>query len=169
MATTTQVPLETYLHTDYQPDREYVDGEIRERNLGEKEHARLQKLILLFFAALEKNENLRVYPELRVQVSPTRFRVPDLTVLRAEAPDEQIITHPPIIVVEILSPSDSLLGMREKIEDYLAFSIPNIWIVDPSDRMGYICRSGSFREWQPASTLSVPGTPIALDLTRLPE
>jgi Uma2 family endonuclease len=169
MATATQVPLETYLHTDYQPDREYVDGEIRERNLGEKEHARLQKLILRFFLQLEDRGALSVYPELRVQVSPTRFRVPDLTVLRADAPEEQIITHPPFIVVEILSPGDSLLGMREKIEDYLAFGIPNIWIVDPSDRMGYICRSGSFREWQPATSLTVPGTGFNLDLTQLPE
>jgi Uma2 family endonuclease len=169
MATATQVPLETYLHTDYQPDREYVDGEVRERNLGEKEHARLQKLILRYFLSLEDRGTLSVFPELRVQVSPTRFRVPDLTVLRADAPDEQIITHPPLIVVEILSPGDSLLGMREKIEDYLAFGIPNIWIVDPSDRMGYICRSGSFREWQPATNLNVPDTEISLNLTRLPE
>jgi Uma2 family endonuclease len=169
MATATQVPLETYLHTDYQPDREYVDGEVRERNLGEKEHARLQKLILRYFLSLEDRGSLSVFPELRVQVSPTRFRVPDLTVLRADAPDEQIITHPPLIVVEILSPGDSLLGMREKIEDYLAFGIPNIWIVDPSDRMGYICRSGSFREWQPATNLNVPDTEISLNLTRLPE
>jgi Uma2 family endonuclease len=169
MATAAQVPLETYLHTDYQPDREYVDGEVRERNLGEKEHARLQKLILRYFLSLEDRGTLSVFPELRVQVSPTRFRVPDLTVLRADAPDEQIITHPPLIVVEILSPGDSLLGMREKIEDYLAFGIPNIWIVDPSDRMGYICRSGSFREWQPATSLNVPDTEISLNLTRLPE
>jgi Uma2 family endonuclease len=169
MSTATLVPLETYLHTDYQPDREYVDGEVKERNLGEKEHARLQKSILLFFAAIEKQAAVRVYPELRVQVSSTRFRVPDLTVLRADAPDEQIVTHPPLIVVEILSPSDSLLGMREKIEDYLRFGIPNIWIVDPSDRMGYICRSGSFREWQPTTSLTVPGTEIQLDLTHLPE
>jgi Uma2 family endonuclease len=169
MATATQVPLETYLHTDYQPDREYVDGEVRERNLGEKEHARLQKLVLRYFLSLEDRGTLSVFPELRVQVSPTRFRVPDLTVLRADAPDEQIITHPPLIVVEILSPGDSLLGMREKIEDYLAFGIPNIWIVDPSDRMGYICRSGSFREWQPATNLNVPDTEISLNLTRLPE
>lgn len=169
MATAALVPLETYLHTDYQPDREYVDGEVRERNLGEKDHARLQKLILLFFAAIEKQSALRVFPELRVQVSPTRFRVPDLTVLHADAPDEQIITHPPLIVIEILSPSDSLLGMREKIEDYLRFGISNVWIVDPSDRMGYICRSGSFREWQPAACLTAQGTEIALDLTQLPE
>lgn len=169
MATIALVPLETYLHTDYQPDREYVDGEIRERHLGEKEHARLQMTLGWILMNHQHDWKIQVYPELRVQVSPTRFRVPDLTVLRADAPDEQIITHPPLIVIEILSPSDSLLGIREKIEDYLAFGIPNIWIVDPSDRMGYICRSGSFREWQPASTLAVPETAIALDLTRLPE
>jgi Uma2 family endonuclease len=169
MASATLVPLEIYLHTDYQPDREYVDGEVKERNWGEKDHARLQKLILFFFAAIEKQSDLRVFPELRVQVSATRFRVPDLTVLRADAPDEQIITHPPLIVIEILSPSDSLLAMREKIEDYLAFGIPNIWIVDPSDRMGYICRSGIFREWQPAGSLAVTGTSIALDLAQLPD
>ena len=169
MATAAQVPLETYLHTDYQPDREYVDGEIRERNLGEKEHARLQMTLGWILRNHQQDWKIQVYPELRVQVAPTRFRVPDLTVLRADAPDEQIITHPPLIAIEILSPSDTLLGMREKIEDYLAFGIPNIWIVDPSDRMGYICRSGSFREWQPSSALTVPGTEIALDLIRLPE
>jgi Uma2 family endonuclease len=123
----------------------------------------------LFFAAQKNQENLRVFPELRVEIGSTRFRVPDLTVLRADAPDEQIIMCPPLIVVEILSPSDSLLGMREKIEDYLAFGIPNIWIIDPSDRMGYICHSGSFPERQPSTRFMVPGTEIVLDLTRLPE
>jgi Uma2 family endonuclease len=169
MASTTLVPLETYLHTAYSPDCEYVDGELKERNLGEKEHARLQLTMSWILRNHEREWGISVYPELRVQVSPTRFRVPDLTVLRADAPDEQIITHPPLIVIEILSPGDSLLGMREKIEDYLAFAIPNIWVIDPSDRMGYLCRSGTFREWQPSSQLTVPGTPIALDLTQLPE
>jgi Uma2 family endonuclease len=169
MASATLVPLETYLHTAYSPDCDYVDGELKERNVGEKDHARLQKLILRYFLSLEDRGTLSVFTELRVQVSPTRFRVPDLTVLRVDAPDEQIITHPPLIAIEILSPRDSLLGMREKIKDYLAFAIQNIWVVDPSDRMGYICRSGSFREWQPTTQLTVPGTAIALDLTQLPE
>jgi Uma2 family endonuclease len=169
MATVTQVPLETYLHTAYRPDCEYVDGELKERNVGEKEHARLQMTLSWILRNHEADWAISVYPELRVQISPTRFRVPDITVLRADAPDEQIITHPPLIVIEILSPSDSLLAMRERIEDYLAFAIPHIWIVDPTDRMGYICRSGVFREWQPSTQLAVPGTPILLDLEQLPK
>jgi hypothetical protein len=41
--TSTLIPIEEYLHTSYHPDREYVDGDIQERNLGEKDHSKLQK------------------------------------------------------------------------------------------------------------------------------
>lgn len=169
MAAVTQVPLETYLHTAYRPDCEYVDGELRERNVGEKNHSRMQMGLCSLLYEHEREWEIEALPALRVQVSPTRFRVPDITVLRADAPDEQIITHPPLIVIEILSPSDTLLAMRERIEDYLAFAIPHIWIIDPTDRMGYICHSGVFREWQPSTQLAVPGTPILLDLAQLPK
>jgi Uma2 family endonuclease len=167
MATTASVPLETYLHTTYRPDCDYIDGELEHRNMGEKEHARLQKLLLLFFAALESAAGITVYPELRVQVTPTRFRVPDVVVLDASAPDEQIITHPPLLVVEILSPDDTFARMHERIDDYLAFGIPHVWLVDPADRTGYICRSGSFKDWQAAPILTVPGRNISLDPSQL--
>ena len=36
------VPVEEYLRSNYDPDREYVDGQIVERNLGEKTHGRIQ-------------------------------------------------------------------------------------------------------------------------------
>jgi hypothetical protein len=39
MATMLQIPLEKYLAKDFRPDCEYVDGEIRERNVGKYEHA----------------------------------------------------------------------------------------------------------------------------------
>ncbi|MGI8772824.1 MAG: Uma2 family endonuclease [Acidobacteriaceae bacterium] len=168
MATATTIPVETYLHSTYHPDCDFVDGEVRERTVGEKDHARLQKLLLLFFAGIEDQARISVYPELRTQVSPTRYRVPDITVLEADAPDEQVITHPPLIVIEILSPEDTFARVRERIEDYLAFGIPHIWIVDPRDRMGYLCTSGNFREWKATAVLSVPGRPITLDLAQLP-
>ena len=50
MSTATQVrglsvDLANYLETTYRPDCEYVDGELRERNVGKFEHARLQSLL----------------------------------------------------------------------------------------------------------------------------
>ena len=45
MATSAQVAIETYLKTSYHPDRDYVDGEIEERNSDEFDHAELQTAI----------------------------------------------------------------------------------------------------------------------------
>ena len=50
MATTTHIPLEVYLRSDYQPDAEYIDGELRERPTGEDDHSAWQGAICLWFA-----------------------------------------------------------------------------------------------------------------------
>lgn len=104
----TFLPVELYLHSSYDPDPEYVDGEIEERPQGEYDHASWQEAILKWFWRHEKEWNIRSKPELRVQVAPTRFRVPDVTVLDRDQPIEQIITHPPLAVFEVLSPEDSM-------------------------------------------------------------
>lgn len=38
MATPTQISITEYLNTSYRPDRAYLDGEVRERNVGKWEH-----------------------------------------------------------------------------------------------------------------------------------
>ncbi len=47
---TTQVSLEEYLRTDYEPDCDYVDGELEERNVGEKEHSAVQAFFIKWLA-----------------------------------------------------------------------------------------------------------------------
>lgn len=131
MATTTPVPIDVYLRSSYEPDAEYVDGEIEERSVGEYDHASWQNAIQAWFQQNARKWNIRVRPELRVQVSSTRFRVPDVTVLDRNQPIEQIITHAPIAVFEILSPEDPHSRLMRKLEDYAAMGIPQIWVVDP--------------------------------------
>ncbi len=133
MATSTHVPVEVYLRSSYEPDAEYVDGEIEERPMGELDHAAWQAAIQKWFFQHEEPWNISVFPELRVQVAPTRFRVPDVTVLESSHPLEQIITHAPIAVFEILSPEDTVKRLKHKLEDYAAMGIPQIWVVDPED------------------------------------
>jgi Uma2 family endonuclease len=137
MATTTHVPVETYLRSSYEPDAEYVDGEIEERPMGEFDHASWQQAIQLWFKQHEKEWNIRVRPELRVKVAATRYRVPDVTVLDRGRPIEQIITHPPLAVFEVLSPEDRFQRMKRKLEDYRAMGIPEIWVIDPQDSTFY--------------------------------
>src|ERR1700722_5660579 len=106
MASATQIPVAEYLKTSYRPDREYIDGEVRERNVGKWEHARVQFLLALWFGSHEAVWNVIGSTEQRVQVSATRVRVPDLVVVRPE-PQPDVLTAPPLLVVEILSPDDT--------------------------------------------------------------
>jgi len=145
MATTAHIPVEVYLRSsEYEPDAEYVDGEIEERPMGEFGHADWQQAIQRWFAQNAKAWNVRVLSELRVQVSATRFRVPDVTVLDRTLPVEQIITHTPIAVFEVLSPEDTIVRMKRKLADYAQMGIPQIWVINPETAPA----SGSFERYE---------------------
>lgn len=57
MATARNLPISVseYLHTSYQPDCDYVDGVIEERNLGELDDAAVQDSLLAWFSHIAKN------------------------------------------------------------------------------------------------------------------
>ena len=137
MPAATLIPVSEYLATTYRPDREYVDGLIVERNLGERDHSRPQILLGAFFVARENAWGIQALTEQRVQVTPTRFRIPDVCVLLANAPDEQILRHPPFLCIEILSKDDTLSSTVERLDDFLRMGVPNVWVIDPRTRRGY--------------------------------
>jgi hypothetical protein len=66
MATEIHIPLAEYLETSYRPDREYIDGEVRERNAGKWEHARVQWLLAHWFGSHEKEWGIAGSVEQRV-------------------------------------------------------------------------------------------------------
>jgi Uma2 family endonuclease len=134
MATTTFVPIEVYLRShDYEPDAEYVDGEIQERPVGEDDHSAWQEAICAWFRQHADEWNIRIRPELRVQVKATRFLVPDVAILDAANPKENIATIPPLAVFEVLSPENTLRKMMRKFDDYQQMGIAQIWVIDPDD------------------------------------
>ena len=137
MATASYVPVEIYLRSSYEPDAEYVDGKIEERPTGEHDHAAWQAAIQRWFFAHDREWNIEVLPELRVQVSSSRFRVPDVAVLDCDRPVEQIATYPPIAVFEVLSPEDTVRRLRRKLDDYAKMGIPQIWVIDPEDSSSF--------------------------------
>src|ERR1022692_1450709 len=125
------ISIEEYLNTSYRPDVDYVDGEIEERNLGEFDHADLQTQISNMMRNKQKDWGARVVVETRVRVSPTRVRIPDVCVLSADLERERIISHPPLLCVEVLSPCDSLKRMRKRVQDFFDMGVKDIWIFDP--------------------------------------
>ncbi|HZL57203.1 MAG TPA: Uma2 family endonuclease [Bryobacteraceae bacterium] len=141
MAVAALVSLEEYLSTSYDPDCDYVEGRLVDRNAGERDHSYLQVTI----TSLLLQRGLFAFTELRIQVGPGRFRIPDVLGER-EMPKSRFLRRPPYIVVEILSPDDRASDMAEKIDDYLAFGVENVWVIDPRRRhLTAHTQSGSLR------------------------
>ncbi len=158
------IPVEEYLRTTSDPDCEYVDGVIEERPVGEYDHATWQAILVAFFTARQDELGIKARPELRVQVSRNRFRVPDVTLLSREAPREQIITHPPLAVFEILSPEDTMARMLEKLADYERMGISAIWLIEPTKQVYYRFQAGQLT---PESIFSLPETSYTVSFAEI--
>ena len=104
--------------------------------------------------------------EVRTQVKRTRFRCPDVSVLRADSAREQIITHPQLIAIEILSPEDRLSRMQTKIDDYIEFGVEHVWVIDPETRKAWTADRTGLHLVQDGE-FSVPGTPIRVVLSEM--
>ena len=160
MATITHIPLSEYLGTSYRTDREYVDGELRERNVGKFDHARIQALLTIWFGIHEREWGIIVITEQRIQVAESRVRIPDLTVTTA-GPQPDTLVDPPLLVIEILSPEDSYSDTQERAQDYREMGVKTVWIIDPKTRTGRMCTGAS---WVEASRMTVDGTPLFVEL-----
>src|SRR5271165_4137159 len=106
MSSATLVSVEEYLATTYHPDCDFVDGEVRERNLGTKDHSNLQGEVRAWFRQRRRELRLKAFTELRIRVAPRRYRIPD----------------------------DTFPRLQERLDDYLAMGVPNIWVLDPASR-----------------------------------
>jgi Uma2 family endonuclease len=139
MPTSELIGVSEYLHTSYRPDRDYVDGVVEERNVGEYEHGDIQGAFVAYFRSRRKQWNIQAIPAWRVQVSPTRFRIPDVCVILGQEEQEPILRKPPFICIEVLTRKDRIPRVQQRVNDYLAFGVPNVWAVDPITRKGYYC------------------------------
>jgi len=146
MATGSIVSIHEYLNTSYRPDCDYVDGVVLERHLGEYDHARLQRALVVYFDNRRKEWGVEVVAEQRVQVSSTRFRIPDVCVIVDEGRPEQIFRTPPLACIEILSKDDRLSEMQERIDDFLNFGVRYVWILDPARRKAWRCTPDGMHE-----------------------
>jgi Uma2 family endonuclease len=169
MSAGTQISVAECLATSFPDgDREYVDGEVLERNMGEIEHGNLQGRLYLYL--MTHYTGIWAAPETRVQVRPSRFRVPDVVVVAGRMPSGRVITEPPLLAIEVLSRDDRADEVQEKrtgrepaasdgtrtcdeatrvavrcarvpqrkIDDYLNFGVRFVWVVNPRTRQGYV-------------------------------
>src|SRR5579871_213174 len=135
MAAATIIPVEEYLRTTYNPDMDYVDGQLIERHVGEWRHSRLQSLLTILLLDREKGAFLTFTEQrVRVSVNPPRYRIPDVCVVALPYAPEPVLTHPPHLVIEIVSPDDQAADLLARVSDYLKAGVPHIWVPDPYRR-----------------------------------
>jgi Uma2 family endonuclease len=132
------VSIDEYLSTSYRPDRDWVEGQLIERKVGEYDHSNLQGALVMWLRNRQREWGIRVLPEQRLRVRTNRFRIPDVCVVSRDQPVEPVFTKPPLLCIEVLSKDDSLPGMQNRVDDYLDFGVPNVWLLDPVARRAYI-------------------------------
>jgi Uma2 family endonuclease len=158
MGAKTAVSVEQYLKTSFPDlDREYRDGELVERTLPTFLHGKTQLHLGTLFAAARKQFPLHACVETRMRVRPNLYLIPDVAVFYPDAPAE-VPDSPPLVAIEILSPDDRLNAVREKLEEYRAWGVRHVWLVDPDSKRMYTCDDGSAE----VQALTIPELDIAL-------
>jgi Uma2 family endonuclease len=67
-------------------------------------------------------------------------------VVKGGGPYPAIYRDPPFICIEVLSKDDTRRSMQKRIDDYLKFGVPNVWVIDPADRRVWTYSSEGSRE-----------------------
>ncbi len=166
MATASLIPVSEYLSTTYEPDCDYIEGELQERNVGETAHSFAQSILVALFNANRHAWNIVAGTEMRVQVASNRFRIPDVGVQRRSDPHDPIVTTAPLICIEVLSPEDRINRMQERIADYIRMGVEHVWLIDPLSRHAWIATpDGSHTRVLEAFT--IPGTSIRISLAEV--
>lgn len=160
------IPVEEYLRTSYRPDCDYVDGRVEERNLGEFEHSRVQYSLLKLMGLHETDWNIVLAPECRLQISKTRFRVPDVMVLRKGQKVSRIVQEAPLLCIEVLSPEDTWAKMRARLNDYLSIGVEHVRCFDPEAREARRYTADGF-EVAREPELTVGGTAIRVNVAEV--
>ncbi len=153
MGAKTAASLDEYLRTSFPDlDREFRDGEIVERASPDRLHSRTQVLIAFFFEALRKRLSVFAHTELCLRLREGLVLIPDVCVYWPEEPASRFPDVPPLVAIEILSADDRLTAVRDKLEEYRAWGVQHVWLVDPHSRRMYTCNAGLTE----VATLRVP-------------
>ncbi len=124
------VSVEAYLNTCFRPDRDYVDGELERRNVGEDIHSAWQLAIMAWFIQ-NPDWLVRIRPEIRIKVAERRYRVADVAILDARKPRDPVVLHAPLAVFEVVSRLDRYSRIMARLADFEAMGVPQIWLLDP--------------------------------------
>ena len=130
------------------PAYEYWDGLAIQKPVPTVLHSLLQFVLQV----LLRQRGLAAAAEVRIKLNPTKEPVPD--VIAGHRPRAPYPDQPMAIVIEVLSPDDTVQRVRRKCRFYAAQGIPGIYVFDPEDRTA--------ERWSEADNALLPVTAIEI-------
>jgi Uma2 family endonuclease len=157
---------EAYLASAYQPDCEFEDGVLIERNVGTEKHCWLQAALAAYIFRRRKAWDVNVYTEQRARLRPGKYKLPDLCVVQGPRPSTAVFDRPPLLAIEILSPEDRPLRVDKTIVEWLEFGVGYVWVIDP-ETLESVLHTAHGRVPIHDATLRIPGTGIEIPLHQI--
>jgi len=159
-AKSTPVSLDEYLNTAYEPDRDFVDGVLLERNVGTQRHGLLQTSLILLFGQYIKSHRIVVFTETRLLVDAAsgRHRIPDVMIVEVPYSKGKVVTDVPAIILEVKSPDDTFDDIVDRCFDYEKLTVGNIVVMDPDNKRAWLFQQGTLQ--------LLTGATIQLSLSR---
>ncbi len=114
-----------------------------------------------------KDWGLRSLTEQRVQVTPTRYRIPDVCVVPSSDPLVAILNTPPLLCVEVLSPEDRFNQTLLRVGEFIAMGVPRVWIIDPIDRDVWTVDASGDAVKLHEDALTLPGTAVRITVAQI--
>jgi Uma2 family endonuclease len=150
----------TQERTDYEQERG--------KPLPSVNHSRLQ--IRLSVALFEYEPEYTVLSELALELNGKRF-TPDLCVyppLEVNYQEDTVRkTEPPLLAVEIVSPSQSTQDVVDKITDMLDTGVQSCWLVQPTTETVTIFTPGNKPHTVSTGTIQDPATDIEVEISAI--
>lgn len=124
----------------YEKHCELVKGELIMMAPAGGGHGRITHRVVLrvgnFIDAQKRGEGIAAETGFLLSRDPDTVRAPDFAFIPSDrippgGIGPKFITVVPGLVIEVLSPGDSAMAVAEKIDDWAAFGVDEIWVVNP--------------------------------------
>lgn len=122
MASRTMVPVAEHFNSSCDPDCDYVDAAVFQRNSGEQEHIELQRKLILYSGNVREQCGFAIFPNQRLNLLPAECRIA-ACVVPGPRPPNSLFVEPPFLLIEITSADDPYRAMQEKLADYESFGV----------------------------------------------
>ena len=122
--------VEDYFEWELNQERkhEFIDGVVYEMpGVSDTHDAITINIIYLFISCLDRSRYTMHTSQLRLQISPSRYVYPDLTIVRGRSAASDVSEYNlinPYVVLEVTSPSSEDRDRLEKLDYY--YDVPSI-------------------------------------------